>query len=169
MNAAQIENVIGFLISLVFMSTLSILLFGAIAGAVHSKRYTTYGERFKKRLPAVSWFGVIYAFIAKLAQRDFRGNYWEKLGDEGQIFIILICIVYCIAAYVITKRIARDKSYEFGKDDSKYSIRRYKASREIEPMEKDDDEQEQKQKRSLFDKVFDLLDEDKTQRQRRHQ
>ena len=145
MNTTLITEISAFLFGLAVTSVISALIFGAIAGFLYSRRYTTYEERFKSRLPVASCLGVIYTFMAKLSQRDIYGSYWQKLNGAGWMFFIVTCVVYCVIAYGLTKWLTRDKSYEF-KSSKKYPVRRYT----VEQIREERAREEEREKKNSY-------------------
>lgn len=126
MDTTLLRQLTSEVISLIMVTSVLTVLFGSIAGSFYSSRYSTYSERFWRRLPMASCIGCVCAFISKLMRKEIiRGQmiiFWQALSSNGWWYTIIIFISVLLVTYNFTKWLARLKGY-----GGKYHITRYKA------------------------------------------
>lgn len=111
MNLVKLGDVITSLLAFIITSFIAIVISTTISALFVSSKYKTYGERFYGRLPAMSFLGVAWAFLASCAS-----GYWRNFSVDGIYFLIIGVIIYAILVYRFTYWLTHEKNHK--NDDS---------------------------------------------------
>ncbi len=107
MNLVKLGDVISSLLALIITSIITIVILTAISALFASSKYKTYGERFYGRLPAMSFLGVAWAFLASCASGS-----WRNFSVNGIYFLIIGVIIYAILTYRLLYWLTRKRKDE---------------------------------------------------------